>query len=57
MLNHLLALWSQVFDFHVEERQEGRAAEGTSAVEVGVVSCPAGHDLFVIHQTVTRLTK
>lgn len=53
----LPALRSQIFDFHIEERQEGCAAEGTSAVEVGVVSCPASHDLFVIHQTVTRLTK
>lgn len=57
MLNYSPALRSQVFDFHIKERQEGCAAEGTAAVEVGVVSRPASHDLFIVHQTVTGLTK
>ena len=42
---------------HVEERHKGRAAEGTGAVEVGVVCRPARHDLLVIHQTVAGLAQ
>lgn len=53
----LPALGSQIFDFHVEERQEGCATERTSAIEVRVIRCPASHDLLVIYQAVTCLTE
>ena len=56
-MNHLPPMWPQVFDFHMEERQEGRATEWTSAVKVGVICRPACHDFLIIHQTVTRLTE
>lgn len=45
----------EVPDLHVEEGQEGVAAERAGGVEVGVVCRPAGHDLLVVHQAVTRL--
>lgn len=54
---YLPAQRPKIFDFQREERQEGCAAERTSAVEVGVVCRPACHDLLVIHQAVTRLTQ
>lgn len=53
----LPAQWPQVFDFHIKERQECCTAERASAVEVGVISRPACHDLLIIHQTLTRLTE
>lgn len=50
-------LWSEILDFHIEERQESRSTERTGAVEVGIICCPACHNLFIVHQTVTRLTE
>ena len=45
----------QVLDLHVEEGQERSPTEGAGAIEVGVVRRPAGHDLLIVHQAVTRL--
>lgn len=39
---------AQVADLGVEQRYEGGRAERTAGVEVGVVGCPASHDLLVI---------
>lgn len=47
---------SHVSDLHVEEGQEGVSTKGAGGVQVGVVCCPASHDLLVVHQAVARLT-
>jgi len=49
-------LVTQVSDFHIEQGQKWRAAKRARAIEVGVVSCPTSHDLFIIHQTLTGVT-
>ena len=36
-----------------EEGYKGAGAERTGGVEVGVVRCPASHDLLIIHQGIT----
>lgn len=46
---------TEIPDFHVEERQEGVAAEGAGSVEVGVIGRPSGHDLLVVNQTLAGL--
>lgn len=47
---------SHVPDLHIEEREEWVSTEGAGGVQVGVVCCPAGHDLLIIHQAVAGLT-
>lgn len=49
-------LVTQVSNVHIEQGQKRRAAKGARAIEVGVVSCPTSHDLFIIHQTLTGVT-
>lgn len=36
----------------VEEGNKGGGAEGAAGVEVGVVGCPARHDLLIVDQRV-----
>lgn len=49
----LRAPGSRIKGLDAEQGHEGAGAEGAGGVEVGVVGCPASHDLLVVHQRVT----
>lgn len=48
---------SKVTDLGVQEGNKGGAAERAGGVQVGVVRCPARHDLLVVNQRVAATTK
>lgn len=52
----LLRHGAQVVNLYVQQRQEGRAAERTDRVQVGVVECPACYDFLIINQSFTGAT-
>lgn len=49
----LRAPGSGIEGLDAEQGHKGAGAKGAGGVEVGVVGCPAGHDLLVVHQRVT----
>lgn len=52
----LALLWapgSGIKGLDAEQGHKGACAEGADCVEVGVIRCPASHDLLIVHQRVT----